>query len=216
MAEKEITAIKAQIHDPDRVSIFLDGEYAFGLSRIIAAWLNIGQRLSEEKIKELSEEDDSEVAYQKALRLLNQRPRTENEIRQRLQKYGFTTDQIDITLQKLREGGLVADRRFAQMWIENRNEFHPRSQRLMRLELKQKGVAVEEIEKALVNSADETELATQAAMRQMRKYSSLEWSEFRKKLSAFLMRRGFSYGTIAPVVRSVWENTHDGQSHSTE
>ena len=76
MVEREITGIKAQKKNPERVSVYLDGEYAFGLSRITAAWLQIGQRLSEEKINSLREQDESEVAYQRALILLNHQQRT--------------------------------------------------------------------------------------------------------------------------------------------
>ncbi len=82
------------------------------------------------------------------------------------------------------------------------------------MELLQKGITVEEIEGALVESAEDAELATQAAMQQIRKLQGLEWPEFRKKLSAFLMRRGFSYGTIAPVVQSVWDSVREDQSQS--
>jgi len=79
------------------------------------------------------------------------------------------------------------------------------------MELLHKGVANEDIEKALAGSAEDAELATQAAMQQIRKYSHLNWEDFRKKLSAFLLRRGFSYGTVAPVVRSVWESVNDSR-----
>lgn len=214
MVDKEITGIKVQKRNPERVSIYLDGEYAFGLSRIVAVWLQIGQQLSEEKIRSLSNEDSIEVAYQKTLRLINYRSRTEKEIRQKLIEKGFESNQIDIVISRLREAGLIEDGQFARMWVENRNEFHPRSHRLIKMELLQKGVAVEEIESALVESADDAELATQAAKQQIRKYDRLAWPEFRKKLSAFLMRRGFSYGTIAPVVRSVWKSVRENQNQS--
>lgn len=211
MVEREITGIKVQKRNPERVNIYLDGEYAFGLSRIVAAWLHTGQRLDEEKINALCTEDGFEVAYQKALMFLNHRQRTSYEIRQKLNEKGFSTSQIDETLIKLERAGLVEDEKYAQLWVENRNSFHPRSQRLMRLELLHKGVATEAIEKALAKSAEDAELATQAAMQQIRKYADLNWEDFRKKLSAFLLRRGFSYGTVAPVVRSVWESVNGGQ-----
>ena len=211
MVDREITEIKVQKRNPERVNIYLDGEYAFGLSRIVAAWLHSGQRLNEEKIKALCDEDGDEVAYQKALILINHRQRTSKEISQRLTEKGFSSSQIEGVLLRLERAGLVEDAKYAQMWVENRNSFHPRSQRLMRLELLQKGVANEEIDKALAVSADDAELATQAAMQQIRKYANLEWADFRKKLSAFLLRRGFSYGTVAPVVRSVWDSVKDNQ-----
>jgi regulatory protein len=145
------------------------------------------------------------------LGLLNYKQRSSHEIRQKLNEKGFSSEQIDNVLDKLEHAGLIQDGKFAEMWVENRNAFHPRSQRLIRLELLQKGIAAEEIDKALVGSAEDAELATQAAMQQIRKYSNLGWEEFRKKLSAYLLRRGFSYGTVAPVVRSVWESVRENQ-----
>jgi Uncharacterized protein conserved in bacteria len=209
MVEREITGIQVQKRNPERVNLYLDGEYAFGLSRIVAAWLHTGQHLSEEKINNLRNQDGFEVAYQRALTMLNYKQRSSHEIRQKLNEKGFSPEQIDTVLEKLEHAGLVADGKFAEQWVENRNTFHPRSRRLIRLELLQKGIAAEEIDKALVGSAEDAELATQAAMQQIRKYSGLEWEDFRKKLSAYLLRRGFSYGTVAPVVRSVWESVRE-------
>ena len=57
---KQITDLKAQKRNHQRVNVYLDGEYAFGLSRIVAAWLHVGQELSPEKIKELKLEDELE------------------------------------------------------------------------------------------------------------------------------------------------------------
>jgi regulatory protein len=213
MVDKEITGIKLQKRNPERVNIYLDGEYAFGLSTIVAAWLHTGQRISEEKIRILSDEDSKEAAQQSAIKLLNFRSQTQKELSQKLIEKGFSVSQIEQVLQRLTENGLVEDDRYAKMWVENRNEFHPRSQRLIRLELKQKGIEDETIESALGSSADDTELATRAAMQQIRKYDHLEWPEFRKKLSAFLMRRGFSYGTIAPVIQSVWESVRSDPTY---
>jgi regulatory protein len=211
MVEREITGIQVQKRNPDRVNIYLDGEYAFGLSRIVAAWLYKGQKLTDEKINTLCNEDGIEVAYQKALSLLNHKQRTSHEICQRLIEKGFSTSQAELVLEKLVLAGLIEDEEYARLWVENRNSFHPRGQRLIRIELLQKGIAEETIEKALAGSVDESELATQAAMQQIRKYQSLNWEDFRKKLSAYLLRRGFSYGTVAPVVHSVWESIQENQ-----
>jgi len=51
---------------------------------------------------------------------------------------------------------------------------------------------------------DEDNLAYQAALKQSRKYEGLDWQTFRKKMGAFLARRGFSYGVVKPVVEQVW------------
>ncbi|MDO9120571.1 MAG: RecX family transcriptional regulator [Anaerolineaceae bacterium] len=201
--ERQITAIHVQKHDPNRLNIELDGEFAFGLSRLVAAWLKVGDLLDEDRINTLIKSDSSEVAYQKATRLLDYRPRTEKEIRQRLTQKEFSTLEIDQVVLRLKRANLVQDEKFAKMWIENRNDFHPRSQRLIRYELRIKGVAEQTIESALADSADDLELATRAAAQYARKLNFQDRVLFRKKLSAYLARRGFSYGTISPVIRDL-------------
>jgi regulatory protein len=212
--DRVITGIKAQKKNHDRVIIFLDGEYGFGLSRIVAAWLNIGQHLDEQKIESLLAADAHEVAFNKALRLLDRKPRTSKEISSRLVKSGFTLDQAEMVLQRLEDAGLIADDRFARQWVENRNELHPRSRRLIALELKQKGIDDEVIEQVLEDSSPDEDSALQAAMQYARKIPSGDRMEFRKRLSAFLKRRGFNYGTIAPVVQKVWE-MKESEGHSS-
>jgi regulatory protein len=108
------------------------------------------------------------------------------------------------------------DQQFAKMWIENRNDYHPRSQRLMRYELRIKGVAEQTIESALADSADDLELATRAAAQYARKLNFQDRVLFRKKLSAFLARRGFSYGTISPVIRDLICALEQDQSNILE
>ena len=203
MNEKRITAVKVQKHNPERVSIDLDGEFAFGLSRIVAAWLNVGDILSEERIMELKRADSSEKALQSALKLLDYRPRTEHEIRQRLNTKGFDAQEIEIVLERLRAANLVQDQQFARMWIENRSEFHPRSKRMMRFELRNKGISEQNIDLALADGLDEEELASRAAERYVHKLDPSNKLEFRKKLGAFLARKGFSYGTLSPVVNRI-------------
>lgn len=205
--DRKITALKAQKKNPNRVSVYLDDEYAFGLAKIVAAWLQVGQTLSDEKIAELKEQDNSEVALQKALRFLSYRPRSEAEIQKKLTDQGYTPAVIQEVLDKLRKNQLIGDSEFARTWIENRNTFRPRSHRLLTLELRQKGVAEDVIQETLADNVDEEELAYQAAIRYVRRLEGADWETFRRKLSGFLGRRGFSYGTIAPVVRRVWSET---------
>jgi len=200
---KKITALKAQKRNPDRVSVFLDGEYAFGLFRVVAAWLQIGQEIDEEKIRQLKQSEASEKAYQRALNFLSYRVRTETEIRRNLKKHDTPESVIEEVLERLRRNNLVDDLHFASAWVVNRSEFRPRGRRALQSELRQKGVDQEVIEEAL-QSLDEGELAYRAAKKNARKYLRFEWPEFRKKLLAFLARRGFNYGVAAPIVERVW------------
>jgi regulatory protein len=215
--DRKITALKAQKKNPNRVNVFLDGEFAFGVSRIVAAWLKTGQILTEEKVLSLQQDDAREVAFQNALIVISYRPRSVHEVQKKLREKGFDDTVIDLVVERLKASGLVEDKEFAQAWIENRTVFRPRSQRLMALELRQKGVPDEVVQKALVDSVDDETLAHQAAIQYARKLKNLEWLEFRKKLSAFLARRGFSFEIIGPLVRRVWQesqNTAGAEQHS--
>ncbi len=214
MIAKRITAITAQKRNPERVNVYLDGEFSFSLSRIVAAWLEPGVMLDQKKIDELLEKDTDEKVFQAALRFLDYRPRTEKEIRAKLQQKGFEPQKTEPVIARLKSSGMVRDERFALAWVESRNEFHPRSQRLMRYEMRSKGIEEGLIEKALQGSASDLELAARAAQKLKRRYAALEWKEFQAKMSAFLARRGFSYDVVAPTVKTAWnelqsEHTND-------
>jgi regulatory protein len=201
--ERKITHLTVQKRNPQRVNVHLDGEYAFGLSRITAAWLEVGQVLSEDKIREIQAADKLEAAYQTAYNFLSYRPRSGNEVRLNLVKHGFSEEVILEVIERLSRNGLVDDRKFAQTWVENRSEFRPRSRFALKVELRQKGIDDEVIE-GILNSLDEDELAYQAALKQSHKYAGLDWVDFRKKMSAFLTRRGFPYAVTAPIVEKIW------------
>jgi regulatory protein len=101
---------------------------------------------------------------------------------------------------------LVDDTRFARAWIENRNEFRPRSRRALSIELRQHGLDEDIAAEALAEIDDEA-LAYQAAIRQSGKLKNWEWPDFRRKLTGFLGRRGFNYEVISTVVKRVWDET---------
>ena len=200
----KITSLQAQKRNPQRINVFLDGKFAFGLSRFAAAWLQIGQELSSEKITELQSVDAQEVGFQRAMNFLSYRTRSEAEVRQNLAKHGVETDVIEQVIQRLQRIGMVDDQQFAQTWVDNRSTFRPRGRRALAVELRKKGIGPETIDVVLAE-INEDELALRAARKQVRKYRQLEWQDFRKKLSGFLARRGFHYGVAGPVVQQVWD-----------
>ncbi len=204
---QKISALKIQKRNLRRVNVYLDGEFAFGLERVAAAWLRIGQELSDEKIAQLKKEDEGEKAYQKALKLLSYRPRAESEVRKKLEQQGVPESLIGEVLERLHRTGLTDDNRFARDWVENRSVFRPRSRRALEFEMRRRGVDDESIAQA-VAGLDDDNLAYQAASKYSRRLHDLDWQAFRQKLIGFLSRRGFSYEVAAPVVRRVWDESH--------
>ena len=213
--DKQITALKIQKRNPNRINVYLDGSYAFPIARIVGAWLQIGQVLTEEKIAALRTQDTKEVAFQRALNFLSYRPRSESEVLRKLTEIGFDETVIAETIERLRRANLISDTQFAKEWVENRSTFRPRGRRILALELRQKGVADDVIQEALDETVDEDELAYQAAIQKSRRWADLEYAAFRERLSAYLMRRGFSYGTISNLVQRVWSDLQESRDTGT-
>jgi regulatory protein len=206
-----VTAIRQQKRNPNRVSIYLDGEYAFPLAKIIAAWLKVGQELSPEKILALQGQDEGEKAFQRALNFISYRPRSQAEVERKLRKHEVDEIVIAEVVERLTRGGLLNDEDFARRWVEDRGAFRPRGAYALRVELRRKGLPDTSIEGALFG-LDESSLAMQAAQRKLRQLASLDWPEFRTKLGSHLSRRGFGYETVMETCKAAWEHLQHTQS----
>ncbi|MGC9398851.1 MAG: RecX family transcriptional regulator [Anaerolineae bacterium] len=191
----KITALKWQKRNKQRVNVYLDGEFAFGLAATQAAKLQVGARLSDRQIAELQALDAVEKAHDRALNYLSYRPRSEAEIQRYLREKEFSEETIEETLERLRRVGLVDDLEFAHYWINNRLRFRPRGRRALRQELRQKGIANKIIEQVL-SEFDEERALQKALQRHARRLQHLSSEKFRQRLTQRLARRGFSYEAI--------------------
>jgi len=197
-----ITALEIQKHNSDRVSVYLDGEFAFGLPIVEAARLHKGQVLSEQEIARLREIDDISRALDRAVRLLARRPYSRAEIRRHLESNQVASPIIEEVLTRLEHLGYVDDHAFAQYWIENREQFGPRGPRALHYELRQKGVS-DTIIQAALEALDTHGSAYRAARAQVRRLRGLSRQAFRNKLGSFLARRGFDYDIVREVANQL-------------
>lgn len=205
---KLITDIQPQKKDPKRINLYLDGEFAFGISKVVAAWLKIGQTITDEKMETLRSEDEIETAYLKSLHFISYRPRTSFEIRKNLLGKGYPETIIDHVIDLLEQNHLVGDREFARDWIANRKELHPRSRSVLAMELRRKGIPDEIIQASLEGNTDDEELAYLEARKYQHRIENLERVTFLKKMISHLSGRGFNYSTIRPVVDRIWNELH--------
>jgi regulatory protein len=192
----QITALKVQKRNRERVNLHIDGHFAFGLAAIEAMRLEVGQHLTADEIAHLKAQDEIEVAYERALNFLSYRPRSIAEVQRRLTKKQFGAPAIEEVLARLTRAGLLDDQAFARYWLENRDAFKPRGNRALRYELRQKGVADSVIGTLLVDH-NESNAAYRAALSQAQKLArkhNHDTDTLRSKLLAFLSRRGFSFG----------------------
>jgi regulatory protein len=200
----QITKLEVQKHNKERVNVFLDDEYAFAVSLTAAAVLRKGQALSPGQIAQLRREGEADLAYQRALRYLGYRPRSEAEMGDYLQRKGYEEAIVVEVLARLRSRGYVDDGAFAQFWVENRTRFSPRGARALRYELRQKGLGRDAIDEALQEQDDDV-AAWSAAEAKAARWKDLPREEFDQKLIGYLARRGFSFAVARRVADRAWE-----------
>jgi regulatory protein len=210
-----VTAMRFQKRNTNRVNVYIDGQFAFGLAAIEAARLQVGQTLSDDDIARLQRQDEVERAYERALNFLSYRPRSEHEIRSNLRKKKVADDIVEWAVERLTRAGLIHDREFAHYWVENRLQFNPRGKHALRHELRAKGISTSIIAETLAD-LDETVPARRAAEAGARRLAHLEPHEFRRKLKAYLTRRGFSYEAIEPLIESMREAVQGEDLSDTE
>lgn len=194
-----ITALEVQQKNPERVNVYLDGEFAFGLNALDAAHLKKGQRLSDVDIERLKGHDTAAQAFERAVRFLAPRPRSSAEIRRHLQEKQYDPPTIDGVIDRLQALNYLDDRQFARYWVTNRNEFNPKGSQALRFELRQKGIDNTIIDETLAE-LDLYDLAYRAAQKKVRSLRGKDTRTARQTLGAFLQRRGFTYETVRRVL----------------
>ncbi len=201
-----ITAIEPQVRHANRFNLYVDDHFVLGLSAILAGRLRVGLVLTDEELKKLEQDEAFETAYEKALRFLEPRPRSTTEVKQHLLKKQIIMEVADHVIERLSESGLLDDAAFAKYWVENREQFRPRAARALRFELKRKGLSNADITEA-VGEMDESDSAYRAGANRAKRWRNLERREFAEKLTAFLIRRGFSYSVAKDAVVRLWNES---------
>lgn len=199
----KITLLEPQKRHAERVNVYLDGEFAFGLNALDAAALRQGQILTEDELTQLQARDAVVQAVEKGMVLLSYRPRSTHEVRQKLQRNGFAPPVVEQALARLEALHYLDDEAFARFWVESRATHKQLSQRALRYELKQKGIADDVIEEVLRDTND-AESALQAASTYARKLRGHAPQRFKEKLGQFLQRRGFSYSETRHTTQAVF------------
>lgn len=207
---RTITALRRGKHRQDRIHVYLDDEFAFALSEFVAAGLHVGQALDDADAEALRSRDAENSAQERALGLLEHRPRSRAELVRRLRRAGFSGEATEAAVGRLERVELVDDEAFARFWVEQRLTFRPRSRRALSYELRQQGLSKEVIDRVLAD-VDDAQLAADVVERHLQ---SLEAKRTRlaglrqvdepaeepapanEELFKLLKSRGFDYRTI--------------------
>lgn len=196
----KITAIKSQVKQQGRYSVFVDDKYSFSLSdtALLDSKLVIGQELTEVQVRGFKKLSADDKIYGLALRYAVMRPRSNWEIESYLQRKKvdpLLSQEIVSKLSKLR---LLDDASFARSWIANRRLLKPVSRRRLVQELRAKRVPDEIAEEALAED-DTDERATLRELVERKRRQSKYQDDL--KLMQYLARQGFNYDDIKSALK---------------
>ena len=209
----QITNVATTQHDADRVSIFVDGAFAFACH--VAVWLASGLHVdgpvTPEELAVLREAEDVRTLRERALDLLAGRPRSRVELQRRL-LHGTKAHpapppaHVTTVLDQLVEAGLIDDRAFAEFWVEQRDRFRPKGSLALRAELAQQGVRRDDASEAIAPDRDLERALDAARPRALRLVArtGMDTRAFRDALGPFLTRRGFPYPIARAAIVQLW------------
>lgn len=194
-----ITSLKPTRRDPNRISVHLDGAFAFALPAELVATehLAIGDALDEGRVTSLLAANQVSQATEAALAFLAYRPRSEREVRDRLRRGDYPDETIEQVIAKLYDWRYLDDADFARRWVEGRTNQKPRGGRLLQQELRQKGIAPELAREVIAEAdLDETAAAEALARKRLPSYAGEDSMVVRRRLGAYLARRGYGFDVV--------------------
>ncbi|WP_433957506.1 recombination regulator RecX [Cytobacillus horneckiae] len=203
-----ITKITVQKKNNDRYNIFLDegsGEkYAFSVDEavLIKHGLKKGQELDEAAIIEIHYQDDIRKSYNLAIQYLSRRMRSEFEVKNHLRTKEVEEPIILEVIHKLHQYSFLNDEQFSIAYVRTQKNTTDKGSSLIKIELKEKGIAAHLIESALKEFSWEEELSTAISLceKYTQKYKKDSMRMMKQKLEQMLVRKGFPYDIINEAI----------------
>lgn len=198
----EITEITPQVKDKRRCNIYVDGRFYCGLTleATVKNRLKVGQIIDPERLSEIQLESERNTAFDKALTHMSATQKTEKQMRDFLQKKGYLSAVVEYVIEKLHSYNFLNDGEYAESYVESAAK--RKGGRLIRMELREKGVSDEKIDNALGGLDEEREIQT--AREILQKYMRGKTSDIETLQKAFryLMGKGFDYEIIKSALKA--------------
>ena len=143
-------------------------------------------------------------AYESALNLLTARDMTAHDLMSALRRRGYLQEVAESVCQRLIENRLIDDSRYAQRYVELRQDTAV-GRYAMKRKLRAKGIDENIAEEALEVLDDESQLATakELARKLLRRYANEEPYARKSKISQAVARRGYSWDIVREAIESL-------------
>ena len=197
-----ISAIVPTTRKPGRFDVLVDGDPLATLSLDVIERLGLAVGLQVDGLQDAIAAEAAHLAvYDRALNMLAFRARSANELTRSLVRKGEERADVDRAIDRLREQGLLDDAAFAQAFTRAKVLGANQSRRRVQQELGRKGVA-RDVSEAAINAVfeaeciDQREVVEAAARKKARSLARLDPVVQRRRLYAFLARRGYDADDI--------------------
>lgn len=203
-----ITKISEQKRRPNRRNVYLDGSFAFGCNVNVVAKFKLreGLTVSVEQVANIQSGEITQEAFDYALKVLQRRLHSRLELQRKLAKREYAAGTIEEVLNDLERLAYIDDARFAKTKAQSAAEYKHHGQRRAMIELRKAGVNDTTARKAIedvYDPRDNLATARMLAQKQGPRLKKLEPQVARRRLAGMLLRRGFDYETIRPVIDEV-------------
>ncbi len=188
----KITKISAQVKNPDRVSIYIDGVYSLSLNldQLLVEKLKVGLELDESRVEQLKKLSTIGKIRMRTIEWLYIRPRSEKELVTYLKKKQLSDEDTTVLIKDMQDKEYQNDLKFAIWWRDQRL-LKNKSKRYIAQELRLKGLDTVTVNNVMLELDDKQSLADLIdKKRLLTKYPD------RQKLALYLMRQGFDYPLI--------------------
>ena len=190
-----------------RIRLEVDGEERASLpdSVVVARRLRAGQSVDAIELTEILREAASAAALEAALHFLSYRVRSRLELVRHLRRKSHETEAIEFAINRCEELGYLDDLSFSRSFVRDRVRLKPRGRFLLQQELTAKGVSPEVASAAIAEvlreeGTSEPELLRRVAERRVRTLQRAGPGTARRRLTSWLLRRGFSGDEVREVV----------------
>ncbi len=199
-----ITDIKEQVKDKKRLSVYIDGKFAFGITRVDALLykLKINDEISKEKYDKILSENIFIKARDKALKLLGLRAASQKEVENKL-KGDYPESVIKKVIDLMKKYGYIDDEKFACMYASDKFRLKGWSKKRIIFELKTKGVAEDIIQKVISESDfDTSAVIEKLLLKRLKGRKDIDFKEKQKHFNYFLSK-GYEFEEVKEVMDKI-------------
>jgi regulatory protein len=196
----KISKVEPQKKNKNRCSIYIDGDFRFGLTKELALKYDLkeGDEISETEINDMLLQEEKGKIRNRAFKILHYRQRSTRELRKRLIRIGFDVALVDSVIEDLRAESALNDEQFAQAFISDYTALKPKGNKFIINELLKRGISQEVISE-LLDKRDERTLIKRFIERKLSHLDKAKPKE-RQKIIRRLLYHGFTSDIIYEVI----------------